>query len=292
MIHKAVVPVAGLGTRLLPLTKSIPKELLPVGRKPTIHHVVDELVEAGIDEILLITAPHKQAIEKYFDGDSDLERHLRASGKDGLAETIRLPDVSVSFVRQNKPAGNGDAVRLAHSFIGSDPVVIAWGDAIIKCPPGRNAVKRMIDTYHRQHAACVIAVEEVPAEKVSRYGIVRPIGEAKGTFPIDYLIEKPDLASAPSRYAISARYICGPEILAMLDRTPPGRDGEVWLVDAIRALLEENRAVWCVDLGDDCKRYDIGSPMSYWEAFVDFALDDPTDGATFKAYLRNHVRHA
>lgn len=290
MIHKAVVPVAGLGTRLLPLTRSIPKELLPVGRKPAIHHVVDELVEAGIDEILLITARHKHAIEDYFDLDPDLEKHLRASGKHGLAESIRLPDVAVTFLRQSKPAGNGDAVRLARSFIGDDPVVIAWGDAIIKCPPGRNAVKRMIDIYDRQNASCVIAVEEVPAEKVSRYGIVRPIGEAKGAFPVDYLVEKPDLASAPSRYAVSARYICGPEILPALDRTPPGRDGEVWLVDAIRSLLEENRTVWCVELGDDCKRYDIGSPMSYWEACMDFALDDPTDGAAFQVYLQNRIR--
>ncbi|MBM3262280.1 MAG: NTP transferase domain-containing protein [candidate division Zixibacteria bacterium] len=286
MIRKAVVPVAGLGTRLLPLTKSLPKEMLPVGRKPAIHHVVDELAEAGIDRILLITSRHKQAIENYFDEDRELTAHLDASGKTDLIEAIRVPDIEFTIMRQGRPAGNGDAVRLARSFIGDDPVVVAWGDAIVRCPPGRNVVHRMIETHQTRQACCTIAVEEVPEEKVSRYGIVRPVGEAGDAFPIDYLVEKPDTASAPSRYAVSARYVCNPDIVGALDRTPPGRGGELWLVDAIQTLLSQGKPVWCVRLGNDGKRYDIGNPKSYWEACADFALDDALDGAAFRDYLR------
>lgn len=286
MIRKAIVPVAGLGTRLLPLTKSLPKEMLPVGRKPTIHHIVDELVEAGITEILLITARHKRSIEDYFDVDADLDTRLRTSGREDLAEALRFRDVEFVTMRQSTPAGNGDAVRLARSFIGDDPVVIAWGDAIIKCPAGRNIVKRMIETHQRHGAACTIAVEQVPEDRVSRYGIVHPIHEGGDTFPIDDVVEKPDPASAPSRYAVSARYVCAPEIIPALDRTPPGHGGELWLVDAIRTLLREGHKGWCVNLGADCRRYDIGSPLSYWEACVDFALDDEREGAAFRAYLR------
>jgi UTP--glucose-1-phosphate uridylyltransferase len=289
MICKAVIPVAGFGTRLLPLTRSIPKEMLPVGRKPTIHHVVEELAEAGIRHILFVTARHKRSIEDYFDPDPELEAHLRAVGRAELAEAMRLPEVDVMTVRQSRPAGNGDAVRLARSFIGDEPVVVAWGDAILKCPPGRNVVQRMIETHERQGAVCTIAVEEVPPEKVSRYGIVHPAGEAGEAFPIDDLVEKPDIASAPSRYAVSARYVCSPEILPALDRTPAGRDGELWLVDAIRTLLHAGGSVWCVQLGDGCRRYDIGNPRSYWEACVDFALEDAADGAAFRSYLEKRL---
>lgn len=289
MIRKAVIPVAGLGTRLLPLTKTIPKEMLPVGRKPTIHHIVDELVEAGIDQILFITARHKRTIEDYFDHDTALETRLRSQGRNDLADSISIPDVEFMFIRQNKPAGNGDAVLLAHNFIGADPVVVAWGDAIIHAPPGRNVVQRMIEVHQQQGAACTIAVETVPEEKVARYGIVHPIYEADEAFPIDDLVEKPDLTVAPSRYAVSARYICNPDIISALDKTPPGRDGELWLVDAIRTLLQDGKKVWCVHLGADCRRYDIGSPRTYWEACVDFALADAEEGTAFRDHLRTRI---
>ena len=289
MIHKAVIPVAGLGTRLLPLTKAMPKEMLPVGRKPTIHHVVDELAEAGVDQILFITARHKRIIEDYFDHDHDMETRLRSQKRDDLADSITMPDIKFMSIRQSKPAGNGDAVKLAQDFIGTDPVVIAWGDAIIHAPPVRNVVQRMIDVHQQQDAACTIAVEIVPEEKVSRYAIVHPIYEADDAFPIDDLVEKPDLATAPSGYAVSARYICNPDIIPALDRTPPGRGGELWLVDAIRTLLQDGKKVWCVPLGADCRRYDIGSPRSYWEASVDFALDDEEEGTAFQNYIRTRM---
>lgn len=289
MIQKAIIPVAGLGTRLLPLTKSLPKELLPVGRKPTIHHVVDEMAEAGVRQILLVTSRHKRAIEDYFDRDSELEARLRAGNHPELVDALRLPDVSLMTIRQSVPAGNGDAVRLARAFIGNDHVVVAWGDAILRYPAGQSVVRRMIEAHERHSAACTIAVEEVPEDRVSRYGIVHPTRDAGETFQIDDLVEKPDVASAPSRYAISARYVCSPLIIPALDRTPPGHGGELWLVDAIRILLREGHAVWCVKLGPNCRRYDIGSPRTYWEACVDFALDDQQDGAAFRAYVRDRL---
>lgn len=290
MIRKAVVPVAGLGTRLLPLTKSVPKEMLPLGRKPAIHHVIDELAAAGIERILLVTSRHKRAIEDYFDPEPELEARLRATGRPDAADALRPADVEIMTIRQRAPAGNGDAVRLARSFIGPDHVVVAWGDAILKCASGRNVVQRMIEVHETRGATCTIAVEEVPADKVSRYGIVRPINDEGEAFQIDDVVEKPDVASAPSRYAVSARYVCAPEIIGALDETPPGHGGEIWLVDAIRRLVRHNRPVWCVKLGASCRRYDIGSAESYWEACVDFALDDPRGGTAFRDFLANRLQ--
>ncbi|MBT5876789.1 MAG: NTP transferase domain-containing protein [Candidatus Latescibacteria bacterium] len=289
MIRKAIVPVAGLGTRLLPLTKSLPKEMLPVGRLPTIHHVIDELTEAGIDEIFLVTARHKRAIEDYFDPDPELDRKLRDTNRAELADTLQFPGISFTMARQSTPAGNGDAVRLARSFMGTDSALMAWGDAIISSPTGESVVSRMIDVHERTGAACTIAVEEVPLEKVSRYGIVHPVSGPSEEFAIDDIVEKPDLKAAPSRFAVSARYICAPEIMNALDRTVPGHGGEIWLVDAIKTMLQDGLPVWCVNLGPESKRYDIGSPMSYWEACVDFALADVEDGALFRTYLKSRV---
>ena len=271
MIRKAVVPVAGLGTRMLPLTRSVPKEMLPLGRKPAIHRVVDELAAAGIDRILFVTASHKQSIEEYFErGEQDDQ-----------------PDFS--FVRQDVPAGNGEAVRLGETFAGSDNFVVAWGDAVIRSQAEGSVVRRMMETHAQQEAACTIAVECVPEEKVSRYGIVRPMYESDAAFPIDDIVEKPTMETAPSRFAVSARYICGPGIFQALEETPRGRNGELWLADAIRNLLHAGESVWCVPLGSASRRYDIGTPLTYWEAFADYALEDETDGADFRDILQRRL---
>lgn len=290
MIRKAVVPVAGLGTRMLPLTRSVPKEMLPLGRKPAIHRVVDELAAAGIEQVLFITSSRKQAIEAYFGlsgkagGPSGEQRGRDAEDRTGP------PDLDYAYVRQEVTGGNGDAVRLGASFAGSDPFVVAWGDAVIRSAEEGSVVRRMAETHARENAECTVAVEYVPEDKVSRYGIVRPRFESGSAFPIDDIVEKPSVENAPSRYAVSARYICGPDIFPVLEATPRGQNGELWLADAIRGLLREGGAVWSVPLDSGSRRYDIGTPLSYWEAFVDYALEDETDGSVFRDLLRGRLK--
>lgn len=292
MIRKAVVPVAGLGTRMLPLTRSIPKEMLPLGRKPAIHRVADELAAAGIERILFVTSSYKKAIEDYFvPGGQAGGPHGERRGQD-KPDQAGPPPLDFAFVRQEVPAGNGDAVRLGKSFADSDPFVVAWGDAVIRSATEGSVVRRMMETHAREHAACTIAVEFVPEAKVSRYGIVRPSFESDTAFPIEDIVEKPAAESAPSRYAVSARYICDPGIFPMLESTPRGRNGELWLADAIRNLLREGGTVWCVPLDLDSKRYDIGTPLTYWEAFADYALEDETDGTAFRELLQGRLNES
>lgn len=291
MIRTAVVPVAGLGTRMLPLTRSVPKEMLPLGRKPAIHRVVDELASAGIERILFVTSSRKKAIEEYFDlGEPEGERR-RGQFDTGIAAEDGPPALEYAFARQEIPAGNGDAVRLGASFAGGDAFVVAWGDAVIRSDEEGSVVRRMMETHERETAACTIAVEYVPEEKVPRYGIVRPRYESDTAFPIDDVVEKPSVESAPSRYAVSARYVCGPGIFPALETTPRGQNGELWLADAIRHLLREGGAVWCVPLGSGSRRYDVGTPLTYWEAFADYALEDETDGAAFRDFLKSGLKN-
>lgn len=314
MIRKAVVPVAGLGTRMLPLTRSVPKEILPLGRKPAIHHVVDELAAAGIERILFVTSSRKKAIEDYFVSDAPRDPvNEKGNGP---------PALDFSFVHQEVPAGNGDAVRLGKAFAGSDPFVVAWGDAVIRSTGEDSVLRRMMATHATEDAACTIAVEHVPADKVSRYGIVKPRYESDAAFPIDGIVEKPPAESAPSRYAVSARYIYGPGIFPALEATPRGKNGELWLADAIRGLLRKGGPdgsegpggpglqddagcpdgpggseglggdVWCVPLGTADRRYDIGTPLTYWEAFADYALEDEADGPAFRDLLQERLNES
>ncbi len=289
MIRKAVVPVAGLGTRMLPLTRSVPKEMLPLGRKPAIHRVVDELAAAGIEQILFVTSSRKKAIEVYFEIGGRSDGSIRVRRASGAGSETGLPELAYGFVRQETPAGNGAAVQLGEDFAGSDAIVVAWGDAVIRSSTEDSVVRRMMATHAKEHAACTIAVECVPLDKVSRYGIVRPVYASDAAFPIDDIVEKPSADSAPSSYAVSARYICGPGIFQALKATPRGRDGELWLADAIRGLLRKGKPVWCVPLGTGCRRYDIGTPLTYWEAFADYALEDEAEGTAFGDLLRQRL---
>ena len=314
MIRKAVVPVAGLGTRMLPLTRSVPKEMLPLGRKPAVHHVVDELAAAGIERILFVTSSRKKAIEDYFvsGGQSDGAAKTPGGPSDGLAikvggrgngpseaqrdpvneEGNGPPALDYSFVRQEIPGGNGDAVRLGETFAGSDAFVVAWGDAVIRSTGDASVLRRMMATHAKEGAACTIAVEYVPEDKVSRYGIVKPRYESDAAFPVDDIVEKPPSESAPSRYAVSARYICGPGIFPALEATPRGKNGELWLADAIRGLLRKGGPVWCVPLGAEDRRYDIGTPLTYWEAFADYALVDEAEGTAFRDLLQGRMNES
>ncbi len=303
MIRKAVVPVAGLGTRMLPLTRSVPKEMLPLGRKPAVHHVVDELAAAGIERILFVTSSRKKAIEGYFVPGETFDGAVDTPGGtfDGPADESRAPGseegngppaLDYSFVRQEIPGGNGDAVRLGETFAGSDAFVVAWGDAVIRSTGDASVLRRMMATHAKEGAACTIAVEYVPEDKVSRYGIVKPRYESDAAFPIDDIVEKPPSESAPSRYAVSARYICGPGIFPALEATPRGKNGELWLADAIRGLLRKGGPVWCVPLGAEGRRYDIGTPLTYWEAFADYALVDEAEGTAFRDLLQGRMNES
>lgn len=284
-IRKAVIPVAGLGTRLLPSTKSQPKEMLPVGRKPVVQYVVEELVHAGITQILLITGRSKRAIEDHFDRDEDLVTRLKSGGHEQLVDSLSyevLP-VTLFYTRQHTPQGLGDALRYAQDFVGNEPFVVALGDTIITSGK-REVVSRLMESFERNKASAVIAVENVQPEDVYKYGIVTPAAPGDD-FPISDMVEKPPLNAAPSTLAIAARYVFGPEIFSALKSTLPDRKGEVQLVDAIKVLMSGGMNVRGLVLGAGEKRYDIGNFESYFKAFIDFALADPHVGYTVRQYI-------
>jgi len=284
-IRKAVIPVAGLGTRLLPATKSQPKEMLPVGRKPVVQYVVEEMVRAGVSEILLITGRAKRAIEDHFDRDEDLVARLQAGGNDHLVGTLEyevLP-VTIFYTRQHAPQGLGDALRYAEDFVGNEPFIVALGDTIIKSGK-TEVVSRLVDSFLTNKASAAIAVEKVLPEDVYKYGIVSQATRGD-EFAIADLVEKPAIAAAPSTLAIAARYVFGPELFAAIKSTLPDRKGEIQLVDAIKVMMARGLIVRGVTLSAGEKRYDIGNYESYFKAFIDFALADEQVGYTVRQYI-------
>ncbi|HYK91986.1 MAG TPA: UTP--glucose-1-phosphate uridylyltransferase [Acidobacteriota bacterium] len=275
IIPIAVVPVAGMGTRLLPATKSQPKEMLPVAKKPVVQYVVEELEANGVKQVLFITGKNKSSIENHFDFDHELMRNLREGGKEDLLAELEYERLSVHFffTRQRRQKGLGDAILCARNFTQNAAFIVALGDSIIG---GASAiVSHTAEVFASTGASCVIAVEEVPRESVTSYGVVKPGADlGNGAFVIEDLVEKPSVADAPSNLAIAARYIFGPEIYPALDKTMPGKGGEIQLTDAIRLLLDSGRKIVGVRLAADEKRYDIGNFESYFEAFIEFALKE------------------
>ncbi len=243
-IQIAVIPVAGLGTRLLPATKSQPKEMLPVGKKPVVQYVVEELEGNGIKQILFVTGRNKTSIEDHFDFDYELTRRLREGGKEELLPELEYERMRMEFFysRQRRQKGLGDAILCARHFTQDHPFVVALGDSILGRDASSQVVRRMVREYVECKAACVIAVEEVPTESLSQYGIVKPAGDGD-TFEIEDVIEKPSPEEAPSRLAIAARYVFSPAIYEAIARTLPGKNGEIQLTDAIRLLLNQGAKV-------------------------------------------------
>ena len=285
-IDIAVVPVAGLGTRLLPATKSQPKEMLPVGRKPVVQYVVEELTRVGIKRVLFITGPGKASIENHFDLNGELIQTLRESGKEDLLEELEFERANVQYfyTRQRQLLGLGHAVLCARSFIGNQPFVVALGDSIIGMHAASDVVRRMTACFLERQASAVIAFEEVSAAEVQQYGIAKPRGSGD-VFEIEDLVEKPAPGDAPSSLAIAARYVLSPAIFDALERTPPGKGGEIQLTDAIRSVIRDGGRAYGVRLHRDERRYDIGNFQSYFEAFVEFALADPRFGAPLRTFL-------
>lgn len=293
-ILKAVVPVAGLGTRLLPATKAQPKEMLPVGRKPVVQYVVEELQSGGIGEILFITGRKKTVIEDHFDTDPELVRILSAGGGYAMLEELAYTETETHFyyTRQSEPHGLADAVGHAEKFADKDPFVVALGDSIIKDHTDTSFLQEMIAAHLRSGAACTIAVEEVDPEDVYRYGVVKPVEGANldADFDIADLVEKPKPENTPSNLAIAARYVFNPVIFDAIRRTAPDRNGEQQLTDSIRLLIQLGHPVRAMRLRPGERRYDIGNFESYFKAFIDFSVADEKYGYLIRQYLKRKAR--
>lgn len=288
-INVAVVPVAGRGSRLLPATKSQPKEMLPVGRKPVVQYVVEELTRVGLQQILFITGPGKTSIENHFDLDSELIQSLRETGKEDLLAELDFERAAIQYfyVRQRQLLGLGHAISKAEPFVGNQPFVVALGDSIIGMNAESDVVERMKQCFIKNDAAAVVAFEEVPPSEVFRYGIAQPLnGCTDEVFQLADVIEKPDVADAPSNLAIAARYVLSPAIFDALRRTEPGKGGEIQLTDAIRHLISDGGKVYGLRLRKHEQRYDIGNYGSYFRAFLAFAMADEQHGDALRTHMQ------
>jgi UTP--glucose-1-phosphate uridylyltransferase len=276
-ITDAVIPVAGLGTRLLPATRSQPKEMLPLVDKPVVQYVVEELVRAGISRVLFVTGRRKRAIEDHFDADPELDTGPLIDPRTGL---------QILYTRQARAAGLGDAVRYGESLARERGVVVALGDAIIETPPSASPgiVPRLIDEFERRGADAVFAVQAVPDELVSRYGIAVARGASgDGSFDVEAVVEKPDPGTVSSRHAVMGRYVLGPSVFTALRETPPGAGGEVQLSDALARVIDDCGLVVAVPLAAGERRHDIGSIESYCATFIEYALRDRRLGPAMRA---------
>jgi UTP--glucose-1-phosphate uridylyltransferase len=295
-IINAVIPVAGLGTRLLPATKSQPKEMLPVGKRPVVQYVVEELARNNFSRVLFITGAAKYSIENHFDIDPVLIRHLRETNKEELLAELEFERANISFfyTRQKMQLGLGDAILHAEQFAGNQPFAVALGDSILGRHAKSQTLSYMAEVFNKETCAAVVAFEEVPADEVKHYGIAAPVKMPRDgeSFVIRDLIEKPSPAEAPSNLAIAARYIFSNQIFQALHETKPGKGGEIQLTDAIRLLIRGGEKVIGVKLPADEKRYDIGNFESYFKAFLDFALYDPEYGEELRQYTRRLLDEA
>jgi UTP--glucose-1-phosphate uridylyltransferase len=271
-VTDAVVPVAGLGTRLLPATRSQPKEMLPVLDKPVVQYVIEELVASGISRVLFVTGRRKRAIEDHFDADPELGSSPLLDPRTGLR---------ILYTRQADPAGLGDAIRYGTGLATSGGVAVALGDTIIESRRRKGIMRRLIELYETEPVAAVVAVEPVEDADVSRYGIVVGALEA-GRIEASEVIEKPDPGAVASRWAVASRYVLGPSVFSALRDTVPGVGGEVQIADALTALIERGERVVALPLGSDERRHDIGSAHSYASAFLRYAFADPRFGPALR----------
>jgi UTP--glucose-1-phosphate uridylyltransferase len=289
-VQKAVIPVGGLGTRLLPVTKVLPKELLPVGRRPVVQYVVEEMRAAHLEHICLVTGRKKDLIQEHFDHDPELVRHLQDRGSDELlAELAYLESgLHLTYVRQSGPQGLADALGLAADFVGDKPFVVALGDSMVCEPEMGSLVRRLVEEHIRKDAAATIAVEAVPPEKLRQYEVVRPAqsaGAEDDVFEVVDVVPNPQPDEAPSHLALAARFVFSPVLFSAIRRTRPVRGGETLLTDAIRILLGQGDTVQAVRLSPTQRRHDIGSFSGYYRAFLEFALMDPYFSDEVRTYL-------
>lgn len=279
---KAVIPAAGFGTRFLPATKAQPKEMLPVYNKPTIQYVVEEAVNSGIDDILIITGKGKRSIEDHFDKSFELEYNLEQKGKlDYLKQVQEITDMAdICYIRQKKQKGLGDAVSCAKKHIGDEPFAVLLGDTFTysKVP----CTKQLINV-HEKYAGSVIAIEKLPEYKIERYGIVDGSPVEEGIYKVDNLVEKPKLEEAPSNLGITGRYILTPDIFDKLEQTQAGVGGEIQLTDAINALDNVYATTF------EGKIYDIGNTLEWLKSSIDMALTQDDVRDDILEYLKQHI---
>lgn len=269
-IRKAIIPAAGLGTRFLPATKALPKEMLPIVDKPTIQYIVEEAVASGIEDIIIISGRSKRSIEDHFDKSYELEESLLKKNKQLLLNEVRKISnlANIYYIRQKEPKGLGHAIYCARSFVGNEPFAVLLGDDIIKSP--KPCLQQLIEVFDR-YQSNVVGVQEVPEDEVSKYGIVKPRGGVieEHFFNIDKFVEKPRKEEAPSRYAIMGRYILRPEIFDILKDLPPDSGGEIQLTDALN-IMNQSQAVFAYDFHG--LRHDIGNKFGFIRATIDYAL--------------------
>ncbi|QDI91819.1 UTP--glucose-1-phosphate uridylyltransferase GalU [Salicibibacter halophilus] len=283
-VKKAVIPAAGLGTRFLPASKALPKEMLPIVDKPTIQYIVEEAIASGIEDILIVSGRGKRAIEDHFDKSYELEETLERSGKwERLEEVKKISNMaSIHYVRQKDPQGLGHAIACARTFIGNEPFAVMLGDDIVRSE-GKPCLQQLMEIYEERESS-VLGVQNVPENKVSSYGIVSAAnGTDASVVNVTDLVEKPKQEEAPSSLAIMGRYVLTPEIMPILENLPPGAGNEIQLTDAIKRLAEEQEVNAFRFEGD---RYDVGDKQGFIQATLDFALhrEDLSEG--LKAYIK------
>jgi len=292
-IRKAVIPAAGLGTRVLPATKAQPKEMLVIVDKPALQYLVEELLEAGIEEILIITGRNKGSIENHFDYSYELERTLEENGKKDLLKVVNhISEMSnIYYVRQKKPLGLGHAISCAEAFVGDEPFVVLLGDDIIYTDKEKGqfpVTKQLVEKYKELQGGTILGVQEVPHKNVSKYGIIKPLKQIdEKTVAVQDFIEKPSVDEAPSNLAALGRYVLEPEIFSYLKNTKPGKGGEIQLTDAILTMKNNGEKLYAYNF--DGLRYDTGDKFGMFVANVEFGLRHEELKDKVKEYLKNLV---
>lgn len=290
-IKKAVIPAAGFGTRLLPATKAQPKEMIVIVDKPALQYLVEELVDSGIEEILIITGRNKSSIENHFDFSFELERTLEEKQKYSLLKTVNsISNMSdIYYVRQKKPLGLGHAISCAKSFIGNEPFLVLLGDDIIYTDPKKNEIpvsKQLIDKYYNLQEGSILGIQKVPENDVNKYGIIKPLKNIDtDTMEVDDFVEKPNKEEAPSQFGVLGRYILEPEIFGYLENLSPGKDGEIQLTDAILNMKKDGKKLYGYNFKG--KRYDIGNKLGVYKANIEFGIRHPELGKKFREYLKS-----
>ena len=285
-VRKAIIPAAGLGTRFLPATKSQPKEMLPIVDKPTLQYIIEEAIESGIEEILIVTGRSKKSIEDHFDRSVELELELEQKDKTEMLKMVQDISnmVNIHYIRQKEPKGLGHAIYCAKSFIGNEPFAVLLGDDIVDSE--KPCLKQLIEAYN-EYKTSILGVQEVDKQDTDKYGILDAKYIENRVYKVKDMIEKPKVEEAPSNIAILGRYIITPDIFDILENQEPGKSGEIQLTDALKTLAT-HEAIYAYNF--EGKRYDVGDKLGFLEATVDFALKRPELRDQFMEFLNTKTK--